>query len=86
MLHLPGRGAPLGASPSAKPASPSWRCRLLPTTFVYGSWAVATAWNPPGQRKARKIATNGTLGLGIKAASSVLREFWPGVKTQMHRH
>ena len=53
---------------------------------VYGSWAIATTWNPPDQRNAGKIAAYGTLGLGIKAASNVFREFWPDIKQRLARH
>ena len=53
---------------------------------VYGSWAIATSWNPPDQRNFGKIAANGTLGLGIKAGSNVFSEFWPDVKRRLARH
>lgn len=52
---------------------------------VYGSWAIATSWNPPQQRNVWKIAGNGTLGLGLKAGSNLLREFWPDVKNRFRR-
>ncbi len=52
---------------------------------VYGSWAIATTWNPPDQRNAAKIFAYGTLGLGIKAGSNVFREFWPDVKKRLKR-
>jgi hypothetical protein len=53
---------------------------------VYGSWAVATTWNPPDQRNPWKIAGNGTFGLGIKASSNLFREFWPDVERRFGRH
>ena len=53
---------------------------------VYGSWAIATSWNPPDQRNLGKIAASGTFGLGIKAGSNVFREFWPDVKRRLVRH
>lgn len=53
---------------------------------VYGSWAIATTWNPPDQRNIWKIAGWGTLGLGIKAGSNVFREFWPDVKKRLKKH
>ena len=53
---------------------------------VYGAWAIATTWNPPDQRSVGKIATYGTMGLSIKAASNVFREFWPDVKRRLAKH
>jgi hypothetical protein len=53
---------------------------------VYGSWAVATRWNPPAQQTISSILIYGTLGLGIKAASNVFREFWPDVKKHYAHH
>ena len=53
---------------------------------VYGSWAIATSWNPPDQRNLGKIAASGTFGIGIKAGSNVFREFWPDVKRRLVRH
>lgn len=53
---------------------------------VYGSWAIASTWNPPDQRNAWKIVGNGTFGLGIKASSNLFREFWPDVKRRFGRH
>lgn len=53
---------------------------------VYGSWAIATMWNPPDQRKPWKIAGNGTFGLTIKAGGNVFREFWPDVKRKLGGH
>lgn len=47
---------------------------------VYGSWAIATTWNPPDQRNVFRIAKYGSLGLSLKAGSNVFREFWPDVK------
>lgn len=53
---------------------------------VYGAWAIATTWNPPDQRNALQIAKYGTLGLSMKSASNVFREFWPDVKQHLKRH
>lgn len=53
---------------------------------VYGSWAIATTWNPPDQRRPAKIIANGTFGLSLKAGSNVFREFWPDVKRRLGRH
>lgn len=53
---------------------------------VYGAWAIATTWNPPEQRHVGQIMKYGTLGLSIKAASNVFREFWPDVKRKLRRH
>lgn len=52
---------------------------------VYGSWAIATSWNPPDQRNPRKIAAYGSLGLGIKEGGNLFREFWPDVKRRFGR-
>ena len=53
---------------------------------VYGSWAIATSWNPPEQRSFTKIITYGSLGLGIKTSTNLFREFWPDIKTRVfHR-
>ena len=53
---------------------------------VYGSWAIATSWNPPEQRSFTKIMTYGSLGLGIKTSTNLFREFWPDIKTRVfHR-
>lgn len=52
---------------------------------VYGSRAIATSWNPPQQRNMWKSAGKGTLGLGLKAASNLSREFWPDVKHRFRR-
>jgi hypothetical protein len=51
---------------------------------IYGSWAIATLWNPPDQRNVVKIFGNGSLGLGLKASSNIFREFWPDVKRHFH--
>lgn len=51
---------------------------------IYGSWAIATMWNPPDQRNVVKIFGNGSLGLGLKASSNLFREFWPDVKRRFH--
>lgn len=67
-------------------ASGSKTIGLARLANVYGSWAVATTWNPPDQRNALKIARYGTLGLGIKAAGNLFREFWPDVKARLKRH
>ncbi len=53
---------------------------------VYGAWAIATTWNPPDQRNPAQIAKYGTLGLSLKAASNVFREFWPDVKHKLGGH
>lgn len=53
---------------------------------VYGAWAIATSWNPPDQRNPAQIAKYGTLGLSLKAASNVFREFWPDVKRKLSGH
>lgn len=52
---------------------------------IYGSWAIATFWNPADQRNAVKIFGNGSLGIGIKAGSNVFREFWPDVKKRLKK-
>ena len=53
---------------------------------VYGSWAIATSWNPPEQRSFTSIMTYGSLGLGIKTSTNLFREFWPDIKTRVfHR-
>ena len=52
----------------------------------YGSWAIATSWNPPEQRSFTSIMTYGSLGLGIKTSTNLFREFWPDIKTRVfHR-
>ena len=53
---------------------------------VYGGWAIATTWNPPDQRNPFQIAKYGSLGLSLKAASNVFREFWPDVKHKLRGH
>lgn len=53
---------------------------------VYGAWAVATLWSPPDQRNFKAIATWGTFGLTIKAASNVFCEFWPDIRKAMKHH
>lgn len=52
---------------------------------VYGSWAIATTWNPPSQHNLVSVAKYGSLGLSIKAAGNLFREFWPDVKQRMKK-
>lgn len=52
---------------------------------VYGSWAVATSWNPPDQRTFNGIAFYGSIGLAVKAGGNVFREFWPDVKKKLRK-
>ncbi len=53
---------------------------------VYGSWAIATMWNPPSQRDFGRIMLYGSLGLGIKTSTNFFREFWPDVKQHVFHH
>ncbi|MFN7932679.1 MAG: hypothetical protein U0R19_05090 [Bryobacteraceae bacterium] len=52
---------------------------------VYGAWAIATTWNPPDQRDALRIFKYGSLGLSLKVAGNVFREFWPDVKQKLRK-
>lgn len=52
---------------------------------VYGAWAIATLWNPPDQRNIKSIVGYGSLGLSLKAASNVFREFWPDIKQRLRK-
>jgi hypothetical protein len=51
----------------------------------YGSWAIATLWNPPSERTASSILGWGTANLGTYAARNLVREFWPDVKGLFHK-
>jgi hypothetical protein len=75
----------LAATVVVRAADGSRTIGLARLANVYGSWAIATSWNPPQQRNVWKIAGNGTLGLGLKAASNLFREFWPDVKHRFRR-
>ncbi|MBM3740247.1 MAG: hypothetical protein FJW39_31220 [Acidobacteria bacterium] len=52
---------------------------------IYGSWAIASRWNPPEVRSARSVFLNGSLGLGIKVGGNAFREFWPDIKKRLKR-
>ena len=53
---------------------------------VYGSWAIATSWNPPSQRQFDKILFYGSAGMGLKTSVNIFREFWPDAKRKLfHR-
>lgn len=53
---------------------------------VYGSWGIATLWNPPDQRSFNGIAFYGSIGLSMKAGSNVFREFWPDVRKKLKKN
>lgn len=53
---------------------------------VYGSWAIATSWNPPSQRDFGKIVLYGSMGLGMKTSANFFREFWPDIRQHWHHH
>ncbi len=53
---------------------------------VYGSWAIATSWNPPDQRDPVRILRNGTMGMGFKVCGNLFNEFWPDVKRRLRRN
>jgi hypothetical protein len=46
----------------------------------YGSWAIATLWEPPRLRTAGSIFEWGTGNVGVRAGGNLIREFWPDVK------
>lgn len=73
-------GHALAATVVVRGADGSRTIGLARLANVYGSWEIASSWNPPQQRNVWKIAGNGTLGLGLKAGSNLFREFWPDVK------
>jgi hypothetical protein len=89
--HMPdatsGRrlGHALAATVVGRGADGSRTLGLARAANVYASWAIATSWNPPKQRNVWKIAGKGTLGLGLKAASNLFREFWPDVNHRLRR-
>lgn len=47
---------------------------------IYGSWAIASRWNPPEVHGASSVVLNGSLGLALKIGASGFREFWPDFK------
>jgi hypothetical protein len=47
---------------------------------AYGSWAIATRWNPAALRDADSIFRWGSSNAGVKVAGNFFREFWPDVK------
>jgi len=49
---------------------------------VYGSWAIATRWNPPDLQTPAKIVQWGSVGMGAKVSANSFREFWPDVKSR----
>jgi hypothetical protein len=46
----------------------------------FGSWAIATRWNPRSLRNAASIFEWGSTGVETKASTNFFREFWPDVK------
>lgn len=76
----------LGSAVIVRGANGAPTIALARLADVYGSWAIATTWNPPDQRNLVKIFGNGSLGLGLKAGGNVFREFWPDVKRRLKRH
>lgn len=46
----------------------------------YGSWAIATRWNPRSLRTPMSIFEWGSTGVEMKASANFIREFWPDVK------
>lgn len=52
---------------------------------IYGSWAIASRWNPPEVHGARSVLLNGSLGLGLKIGANAFREFWPDFKEKRRK-
>ncbi|HTS66923.1 MAG TPA: hypothetical protein VMH28_33090 [Candidatus Acidoferrales bacterium] len=50
---------------------------------VYGSWAIATRWNPPDLQTPWKIVQWGSVGMGVKVSANSFREFWPDIKERV---
>ena len=48
---------------------------------AYGSWAIASRWNPRSLRTPMSIFEWGSSGVEMKASSNFFREFWPDVKS-----
>jgi hypothetical protein len=47
----------------------------------YGSWAIATLWEPHRLRTPGSIFEWGTGNVGVRAGGNLIREFWPDVKS-----
>ncbi len=52
---------------------------------IYGSWAIASRWNPPEVRSPRSVVLNASLGFVIKLGGNAFREFWPDVKKRLKK-
>jgi hypothetical protein len=52
---------------------------------AYGSWALATRWNPQDLRGPGSIMHYGSSNVGMKMAGNFVREFWPDVKAAFRR-
>jgi len=52
---------------------------------AYGSWAIATRWNPPEERTAGQIMLYGNVNLLTKASVNLWREFWPDARRKLFR-
>jgi len=52
---------------------------------VYGSWAIATRWNPPDLQTPWKIVQWGSVGMGVKVSANSFREFWPDIKFRVFK-
>jgi len=52
----------------------------------FGSWAIATRWNPPSERTGSQILLYGGAGIVGKSLSNTLREFWPDVHRLFKRN
>jgi hypothetical protein len=53
---------------------------------AYGNGFISRSWMPPGYRSAPDAMMDGTVTLAVNAGFSVVREFWPDVKSRLfHR-
>jgi hypothetical protein len=48
---------------------------------AYGSWAIASRWNPRSLRTPMSVFEWGSSGVEMKASANFFREFWPDVKS-----
>jgi hypothetical protein len=51
----------------------------------YGASFLANSWFPAHSNGAGDAAERGTIGLGLNAASNVMKEFWPDVRRKVFR-
>ena len=54
---------------------------------VFGSWAIATRWEPQSERNLGSILFYGGIGMATKTGASIAREFWPDIRRKyFHKH